>query len=41
MKKMFDEVVEGGFEAAVPRGMAKTSADVSKRKVSRKSNKAA
>lgn len=41
MKKMFDEVVAAGFEAAVPRGMSKTSADVSKRKVARKANKAA
>lgn len=31
MKARFSEVVEAGFEAAVPRGMAKTSADVSKR----------
>jgi hemerythrin-like domain-containing protein len=29
MKTRFDEVVEAGFEASVPRGFAKTSADVS------------
>ena len=31
MRKRFDEVVEAGFEAAVPRGFAKTSSDLSKR----------
>jgi len=36
MKKRFEEVLEAGFEASVPRGMAKTSADVSKRKVSKR-----
>jgi len=29
MKERFEEVVEGGFEAAVPKGFNKTSADVS------------
>lgn len=28
MKKRFDEVVEAGFEAAVPKGFSKTSADM-------------
>ncbi len=28
MKKRFDEVVEAGFEAAVPKGFSKTSADL-------------
>jgi len=41
MKRTFDEVVSAGFEAAVPRGMAKTSADISKRKVAKRSKKAA
>ena len=41
MKKMFDEVFAAGFEASVPRGMAKTSADVSKRKVAKRATKAA
>ena len=41
MKKMFDEVFAAGFEAAVPRGMAKTSADVSHRKVAKRATKAA
>jgi hemerythrin-like domain-containing protein len=41
MKKMFDEVFAAGFEAAVPHGMAKTSADVAKRKVAKRATKAA
>lgn len=45
MKTRFDEVYEAGFEAAVPKGMAKTSADVSKRgagnDTTKKSGKAA
>ncbi|MET0385599.1 MAG: hemerythrin domain-containing protein [Polyangiales bacterium] len=32
MKARFDEVVDAGYEAAVPRGFAKTSADMSKRR---------
>lgn len=35
MKARFDEVVAGGFEAAVPRGFSKTSADLSKKVPSR------
>jgi iron-sulfur cluster repair protein YtfE (RIC family) len=31
MKARFDEVVEAGFEASVPRGFAKTSADTSRK----------
>jgi len=31
MQERFDEVVEAGFEASVPRGYAKTSADASKK----------
>ena len=34
MKARFDEVVEAGFEASVPRGFAKTSADASQRLLS-------
>jgi len=41
MKVRFQEVFDGGFEAAVPRGMAKTSADVSKKKFGRKTSRAA
>jgi hemerythrin-like domain-containing protein len=37
MKARFTEVYQEGFEAAVPKGMNKTSADVSKRAVARKS----
>jgi hemerythrin superfamily protein len=36
MKARFDEVLDAGFAAAVPKGMAKTSADVSKKEVSRR-----
>ena len=36
MKARFDEVVDAGFAAAVPKGMNKTSADVSKKEVSRR-----
>jgi hemerythrin-like domain-containing protein len=32
MEPRFDEVLKNGFEAAVPKGMSKTSADVSKAK---------
>jgi hemerythrin-like domain-containing protein len=35
MKERFDEVFAAGFEAAVPKGFAKTSADVSKKRVSK------
>ena len=31
MKARFDEVVEAGYESAVPRGFAKTSSDVSRK----------
>ena len=31
MKARFDEVYEAGFEAAVPKGLSKTSADVSRK----------
>lgn len=41
MKKTFDEVFAAGFEAAVPHGMAKTSADVAKRKTAKRTTKAA
>jgi len=40
MKPRFDEVFEAGFEASVPKGMSKTSADVSKQKTA-KATKAA
>jgi hemerythrin-like domain-containing protein len=36
MKARFEEVYEGGFAAAVPKGMAKTSSDVSKKEMSRR-----
>jgi hemerythrin superfamily protein len=35
MKARFDEVFAEGYEAAVPKGMAKTSADVAKKKLAR------
>ena len=35
MKARFDEVMEAGFAAAVPKGWAKTSADLSKKMASR------
>lgn len=44
MKERFEAVVEAGYEAAVPRGFAKTSSDVSKkglRKPARPKRKAA
>jgi hemerythrin superfamily protein len=41
MKARFDEVLEAGFAAAVPKGMAKTSSDVSKKEVSRRKTKSA
>ncbi|MEO8179638.1 MAG: hemerythrin domain-containing protein [Deltaproteobacteria bacterium] len=36
MKARFEEVFEAGFAAAVPKGMAKTSSDVSKKEVARR-----
>ncbi|HKO90450.1 MAG TPA: hemerythrin domain-containing protein [Polyangiaceae bacterium] len=36
MQERFDEVFEGGFEAALPKGWAKTSADIAKKAVDRK-----
>ena len=41
MKARFDEVVEAGFAAAVPKGMAKTSSDVSKKEISRRKTRTA
>lgn len=41
MKARFDEVLEAGFAAAVPKGMAKTSSDVTKKEVSRRKTKSA
>lgn len=41
MKARFDEVLEGGFAAAVPKSMAKTSADVSKKRASKSTKSAA
>jgi hemerythrin-like domain-containing protein len=35
MKTRFDEVFAEGYEAAVPKGMSKTSADVAKKKLSK------
>lgn len=35
MLPRFEQVFEGGFEAAVPKGMSKTSADVSKAKIAK------
>ena len=41
MKQRFDEVFEQGFAATVPRGMAKTSADVQKKKSTKRTKRAA
>jgi hemerythrin superfamily protein len=41
MKQRFDEVFEQGFAAVVPRGMSKTSADVQKKKSTKRSKRAA
>jgi iron-sulfur cluster repair protein YtfE (RIC family) len=41
MKARFDEVYDAGFEAAVPRGMSKTSADASQKKNAKKARSAA
>lgn len=41
MKQRFEEVFEQGFAAVVPRGMAKTSADVQKKKSSKRTKRAA
>jgi hemerythrin superfamily protein len=41
MKQRFDEVLEQGFAATVPRGMAKTSADVQKKKSTKRTKRAA
>jgi hemerythrin superfamily protein len=41
MKQRFDEVFEQGFAAVVPRGMAKTSADVQKKKSTKRTKRAA
>ena len=41
MKKRFDEVQEAGFEAALPKGFAKTSSDMSKRLLKAKSTRRA
>ena len=41
MKQRFDEVVGEGFAATVPKGMSKTSADVQKKKSSKRTKRAA
>lgn len=41
MKARFDEVLEAGFAAAVPKGMARTSSDVSKKEASKRKTKSA
>lgn len=41
MKQRFDDVLEQGFAAVVPRGMTKTSADVQKKKSAKRTKKAA
>jgi hemerythrin superfamily protein len=41
MKARFDEVFASGFEATVPKGMSKTSADVDKKKAAKRTKKAA
>lgn len=41
MKQRFDEVVKEGFAAAVPKGMARTSADVQKKKSAKRTKRAA
>ncbi|MEY2929364.1 MAG: hypothetical protein RL033_113 [Pseudomonadota bacterium] len=41
MKARFDEVFAAGFAEAVPKGMAKTSSDVSKKELSKRKTKSA
>jgi hemerythrin-like domain-containing protein len=41
MKPRFEEVFDNGFEATVPKGMSKTSADVDKKKVAKRTKSAA
>ncbi len=41
MKARFDEVYEAGFEAAVPKGLSKTSADVARKSSSKRTSKKA
>jgi hemerythrin-like domain-containing protein len=41
MKPRFEEVFSNGFEATVPKGMAKTSADVDKKKNAKRTKRAA
>jgi hemerythrin-like domain-containing protein len=41
MKPRFEEVFENGFEATVPKGMSKTSADVDKKKSAKRTRTAA
>jgi hemerythrin-like domain-containing protein len=41
MKRRFQEVFANGFEATVPRGMNKTSADVDKKKMAKRTKSAA
>jgi hemerythrin superfamily protein len=40
MKPKFDEIFAAGFESAVPKGMSKTSADVSKKKTAKRTKAA-
>jgi len=40
LQERFDEVFASGFEAALPKGWAKTSADIAKKAVDRKGKKA-
>ena len=41
MKRRYDEVLKRGFESVVPRGMAKTAADVQKKKSQKRTKSAA
>lgn len=41
MKARYEEVFAQGFEAAVPKGMSKTSADMSLKKISKRTRRAA
>jgi hemerythrin superfamily protein len=41
MKHRFEEVLANGFEATVPKGMSKTSADVDKKKTAKRTKTAA
>jgi hemerythrin-like domain-containing protein len=41
MKARFEEIIEAGFAAAVPKGMTKTSSDESKKRAAKRQRSAA